>query len=537
MISRLRSFFSRMSDSPARSDVPPATFARARRALQNDETTCETLAEAFLKRIEAENESLNALSSVDGEGAISHARSLDDQVEQGRAGPLAGLVLAVKDVISARGAPLTCGSRMLETFAAVYDAAVIERLREAGALFLGRANCDEFAMGSSNETSHFGPVRHPESSGHVPGGSSGGAAAAVAAGFCHAALGSDTGGSLRQPAAFCGLVGLQPTYGRVPRHGLVAHASSLDCIGPLARTVEDAARLLEVIAGADARDATSAEAEVPAYTEALGRDPEKALDGLRVGVAQEHFDESPFARALDDGVRQQIEAQADTLAGAGAEVTRVSLPHAPYGLAAYYVLATAEASSNLARYDGMRYGHRAAAQNGYAGGSAAGESPASESAAGESALGRTQRRSRSEGFGEEVQRRIMLGTHVLSEGARHRYYEQARKVRTLIKDDFDRAFDRPDGPADGGVDVLLTPTTPTPAFRRGSRAGDPIRMYRSDLFTVGPSLAGLPALTVPAGRAPEEPHLPVGAQLVGRAFDEALLLQVGEAVERLNVNE
>jgi aspartyl-tRNA(Asn)/glutamyl-tRNA(Gln) amidotransferase subunit A len=522
MLSRLRSFFSRMGDSDA---SPPTTLAEARHALRDGKTTCETLASAFLDRIDAENESLNALVDVDREGALRHARSLDGQREQGRAGPLAGLVLAVKDVISVRGRRLACASQMLEGFTAVYDAAVVERLREAGALLLGRANCDEFAMGSSTETSCFGPTAHPESDDHVPGGSSGGAAAAVAAGLCHAALGSDTGGSLRQPAAFCGLVGLRPTYGRVPRHGLVAHASSLDCVGPITRTVEDAARLMNVIAGPDARDATSAPAAVPDYTDALGRAPEKALDGLRVGVAEEHFDENPFARALSDDVRARVEAQADALADAGAEIVDVSLPHAPHGLAAYYVLATAEASSNLARYDGMRYGHRAAAQNGHA----------EDDSADESALERAVARSRSEGFGEEVQRRILMGTHVLSANERHRYYEQARKVRNLVKHDYDRAFDRPGGNAQGSVDVLLTPATPTPAFRKGSRTSDPIRMYRSDLFTVGPSLAGLPALTVPAGHASAEPHLPVGAQLVGRAFDEALLLRVGEAMERLQV--
>jgi len=520
-----------MNDTTAREALPP-TFSEARRALRADETSCEALVTAFLERIDAENERLNALLSVDADGALGHARYLDRRRKQGRAGPLTGLVLAIKDVVAVRGDALTCGSKMLEDHTALYDAAVIERLRDAGALFIGRANCDEFAMGSSNETSHFGPARHPESDEHVPGGSSGGAAAAVAAGFCHAALGSDTGGSLRQPAAFCGLVGLRPTYGRVPRHGLVAHASSLDCLGPLARSVEDAARLLDLMAGPDARDATSADAEAPDYTAALGGDPQAALDGVRVGVPREYVDEAPFADALAGGVRQRVEAQTDALQAAGADVVDVSMPHAPYGLAAYYVLATAEASSNLARYDGVRYGHRFAAssENGSANG------PPEAETDGESALERMLARSRSEGFGEETQRRIMLGTYVLSEGARRRYYEQARRVRTLIKDDFDRAFDG-GGPGNGSgsVDVLLTPAAPTPAFRRGSRTDDPMSMYRSDLFTVGPSLAGLPALALPAGRHPDEPHLPVGVQLVGRAFDEAFLLQVGEAMERFQL--
>jgi aspartyl-tRNA(Asn)/glutamyl-tRNA(Gln) amidotransferase subunit A len=529
-----------MSDTTTR-EAPPPTFSEARRALRSGDADCEGLAASFLEKIDAENDDLNALSSVDAEGAMSHARYLDRRREQGRAGPLAGMMLAIKDVIAVRGDALTCASKMLEGHTALYDAAAAERLREAGALFVGRANCDEFAMGSSNETSHHGPARHPESADHVPGGSSGGAAAAVAAGFCHAALGSDTGGSLRQPAAFCGVVGLKPTYGRVPRHGLVAHASSLDCIGPLARSVEDAARLLNVIAGPDARDATSADAEVPDYTAVLGGDPHAALDGLRVGVPREYVDEPPFSDALDDGVRRRVDAQAETLADAGAQVVDVSLPHASYGLAAYYVLAPAEASSNLARYDGVRYGRRAAAfanggaANGGADNGRADNGRADDEDPSESALERMLARSRSEGFGEEVQRRILLGTHVLSAGSRRRYYEQARRVRTLIKDDFDCAFDGSgDGDAGAGsVDVLLTPATPTPAFRRGSRTDDPLRMYRSDLFTVGPSLAGLPALALPAGRPPGDPPRPVGVQLVGRAFDEALLLQVGEAMETL----
>ena len=507
-----------MSDTPAR-EASPQTFAEARRALRADETSCEALVSSFLERIDAENERLNALLAVDREGALSHARYLDSQREKSRARPLTGLVLAVKDVLSVRGSTLTCGSKMLGGFTALYDATVIERLREAGAIFIGQANCDEFAMGSSNETSHFGPVQHPVSAEHVPGG---GAAAAVAAGFCHAALGSDTGGSLRQPAAFCGLAGLRPTYGRVSRHGLAAHASSLDAVGPLAHSVEDAARLLGIIAGEDERDATSASAPVPDYTAALGRDPEAVLDGLRVGLPREYLAAAPFAEALDDGVRGRIEEQAERLRAAGAETVEVSLPNAQYGLAAYYILATAEASSNLARYDGVRYGHRTAG-NAAAGNATAGKASAEP---GEAALEQMRARSRTEGFGAEVKRRIMLGTYVLGAGHGRRYYEQARRVRTLIKNDFDRAFDE--------VDLLLAPATPTPAFRQGSRAGDPIRMYRSDLFTVGASLAGVPALALPAGTHPAKPHLPVGAQLIGRPFDEALVLQTGEAMMKLD---
>ncbi len=479
------------------------TFSDARRALKREETSCEVLVSSFLERIDAENDRLNALLTVDAEGALNHARYLDSQLQLGHDRPLAGLVLAVKDNISVRGQQLTCASRMLEDFTASYDAAVIQRLREAGAIFIGKANCDEFAMGSSNETSHFGPVRHPASAEHVPGGSSGGSAAAVATGLCHAALGSDTGGSVRQPAAFCGVVGLKPTYGRVSRHGLVAFASSLDTVGPLTRSVEDAARLLHVLAGHDAADATSADVEVPDYTAALEG---ASVEGLRIGMPKEYFGEE-----LDEHVRAAVEARAERLRAAGAEIVEVSLPHTEHVLAAYYVIATAEASSNLARYDGVRYGHRAPIEE-----ATGAEEGAAEALAGWYAASRT------EGFGAEVRRRILLGTHVLSAGSYDAYYAQAQKARALIRHDFERAFE--------AVDVLLTPTTPTPAFRAGSK-GDPLAMYESDAYTVAANMAGVPALSVPAGAHPES-GLPVGLQLIGRPFDEALLLQVGEAAMR-----
>ena len=329
-------------------DVP--TFVEARRALQREETRCEAMVSSFLERIEARNDALNALVYVDAEGALNHARYLDSQRARGNDRPLAGLVLAVKDTISVRNQPLTCGSKMLAGFEAVYDATVIQRLREAGAIFIGKANCDAFGMGSSNESSHFGSVQHPTHPGRVPGGSSGGAAAAVAAGFCHMALGTDTGGSIRQPAAFCGLAGLKPTYGRVSRYGLVAHASSMDTLGPLARTAEDAAHLFQTLAGPDPHDATCAEVDVPDYRHALGG----SVEGLRIGLPAEYF-----AQGADAGTRRTVRAHLDRLADAGADLVEVSLPHTEYGLAAYYVLATAEAASNLARYDGVRYGHRA----------------------------------------------------------------------------------------------------------------------------------------------------------------------------------
>ncbi|PSQ73759.1 MAG: Asp-tRNA(Asn)/Glu-tRNA(Gln) amidotransferase subunit GatA, partial [Bacteroidetes bacterium QH_9_64_21] len=326
------------------------TFSAARRALDAGETSCEALVSSFLERIDERDDEINAFTTVDRDGALNHARYLDSQRERGNPRPLAGLVLAVKDNICIRGYPVTCGSKMLEDFSSLYDATVIDRLRDAGAIFIGKTNCDEFAMGSSNETSHFGPVRNPHDPDYVPGGSSGGSAAAVAAGMCHAALGSDTGGSVRQPAAFCGTVGLKPTYGRVSRSGLVAFASSLDVIGPLTRSVEDAATLLNVIAGQDERDATSAPVDVPDYTKALGT----GVEGLRLGLPTEYF-----AEGLDEDIRRMVHDQVQQLEDAGATVEEVSLPHTEYGVATYYLIATAEASSNLARYDGIRYGHRA----------------------------------------------------------------------------------------------------------------------------------------------------------------------------------
>ena len=491
------------------------SFADAREALAHGETCCEAIVSSFLERIDAENGRLNALTHVDAEGALGHARYLDSQLERGHTRPLIGLVLAVKDTISIRRQPLTCGSKMLEGFTSLYDATAIARLREAGAIFIGKANCDEFAMGSSGETSHFGPVRHPASDDHVPGGSSSGSAAAVAAGLCHAALGSDTGGSLRQPAAFCGIVGLKPTYGRVSRFGLVAHASSLDTLGPMGRTVEDVAALLGVLAGQDPSDATSAPVEVPDFGAALTG----SVRGLRIGLPQEYFPED-----LDAGIRQRLDEQVARLKEGGAGIKEVSLPHTEYGLAAYYLIAATEASSNLARYDGLRYGHHADLKEKKAAPAGArGAAPGSTTET-ETTLDRLYAQSRTEGFGAEVKRRILLGTHVLSAGHHESQYRKAQKARALIKGDFDRAFEE--------VDVLLTPATPTPAFERGSRSDDPLAMYLGDVFTVNASLAGLPGLSVPIGAHPEAPHLPVGMQLLGRHFDEALLLQVGDAVMR-----
>jgi aspartyl-tRNA(Asn)/glutamyl-tRNA(Gln) amidotransferase subunit A len=510
--------------------MPHPTFADARRALDRGETTCEGLVSSFLARIDAQGEALNLVLSVDRDGALARARELDASDDDL---PLKGLVLGVKDTIAVQGRPLTCGSRMLEDFVSLYSATAIQRLHDAGAIVLGKLNCDEFAMGSSNETSYFGPARNPVDPDRVPGGSSGGSAAAVAAGFCHAALGSDTGGSVRLPAAFTGTVGLKPTYGRVSRYGLVAFASSLDVIGPLAHSVECAAHILQAMAGADASDATSAPVEVPDFTAALTGD----VEGLTVGLPQEYF-----ADGLDEHVRAAVDRCAASLRSAGATVREVSLPHTKYGIATYYILATAEASSNLGRYDGVRYGHRADAAQ-------VRRSLAEEKSALEAALiaaeqdgdderlvatrrmldrqdtelNRLYAQSRTEGFGDEVKRRIMLGTYVLSSGYYDAYYAKAQRVRTLIRRDFERAFE--------DVDVLLTPAAPSTAFRLGERSDDPLQMYLSDVYTVTANLAGIPGLVVPA----PEPHpngLPIGLQLLAPAFGEATLLRAGDAIMR-----
>ncbi|HEX7072332.1 MAG TPA: Asp-tRNA(Asn)/Glu-tRNA(Gln) amidotransferase subunit GatA, partial [Rhodothermales bacterium] len=399
--------------------MPYRTFADARNALVRDETSCESLVSSFLDRIDADNERLNVFTFVDREGALERARELDRQRPNRDPLPLEGLVIAVKDVICQRDRPTTCGSRILQGFRSLYDATVVARLVDAGAIIIGRTNCDEFAMGSSNENSYYGPVRNPVNDALVPGGSSGGSAAAVAAGMCHAALGSDTGGSIRQPAAFCGTVGLKPTYGRVSRFGLVAFASSFDCIGPFANSVHDLARVLSVIAGADPNDSTSAPVDVADYEASLTGD----LSGIRIGLPTEYL-----AEGLDPEIKQILLQRADQLRDAGAEIREVSLPHTRYGIATYYILCTAEASSNLARYDGVRYGYRADLK------AARREGQAVQ----ESALRRQYTQSRTEGFGQEVKRRIMLGTYVLSSGYYDAYYAKAQRVRSLIRQDFDR---------------------------------------------------------------------------------------------------
>lgn len=455
--------------------------------------TAEEVTRAVLQRITSVEPAVHAYLRVDAEAALAAARRADREAPPpGAAGVLHGAPLALKDNLCTRGMTTTCASRILANFVPPYDATVVERLRAGGAVFLGKTNLDEFAMGSSTENSAFGATRNPWDPATIPGGSSGGSAAAVAAGECLAALGSDTGGSIRQPAACCGIAGLKPTYGRVSRYGLMAFASSLDQIGPMARTVEDCAILLEAIAGHDPRDSTSVPGPVPPYAALLG---DGRLDGLSVGIVREFF-----AAGLDAEVERSIREAVRTLEERGARVKEVSLPHGKYSVAVYYILATAEASSNLARYDGVKYGFRAA---------------------GARDLIDQYRRTRSEGFGPEVRRRIMLGTYALSSGYYDAYYRKAQQVRTLILNDFTAAFRE--------VDVLAGPTAPTAAFRIGEKSDDPLQMYLSDIFTISVNLAGVPGLSVPCGFT--SAGLPIGLQLIGPAFGEETLLRTGHAYQ------
>lgn len=468
------------------------TYDRTRGALSAGSTTCEATTRDFLATIERQS-SLNAFLSVFAERALARAGEVDRKRAEGRAGRLAGMIVGIKDALCMRGERVTCGSRMLENFTSLYDATAVARLEQEDAIIVGKTNLDEFAMGSSTENSAFGPVRNPVDEARVPGGSSGGSCVAVAAGMTHTALGTDTGGSIRQPAAFCGIVGLKPTYGRVSRYGLVALSSSFDQIGPFANSVADAARVLEVIAGHDPLDSTSASVPVPPFQEALTRD----VRGLRIGLPREAFGDG-----LNPEVRASIERAIDRLRGEGAIVSGIVLPHSRYTISTYYILMTAEASSNLARYDGARYGYRAPSVRD---------------------LTELYVRSRSEGFGDEVKRRIMLGTYVLSAGYYDAYYRKAQKVRRLIQEDFFNAF--------RDVDCILMPTTPTTAFRIGEKVDDPLAMYLSDVYTVSANLAGVPAISVPCGV--DRHGLPVGVQFVGRQFDEATILRVADTLEHL----
>jgi aspartyl-tRNA(Asn)/glutamyl-tRNA(Gln) amidotransferase subunit A len=466
-----------------------------RDAVARGEVSAEAVCRAVLDRLPRVDATLNAFVTVAHEQALDAAREVDRQRAAGRVGPLAGVPVAIKDNIDTAGLRTTAGSRLLGRFVPPFDATAVARLRQAGAVVVGKTNCDEFAMGSSNENSAFGPVRNPWALDRTPGGSSGGSAAAVAARLVPAALGSDTGGSVRQPAAMCGIVGLKPTYGRVSRYGLIAFGSSLDQIGPLARTVEDAALLLDVIAGPDPRDATASPRDVSPAAAALS---DAGLDAVTLGVPRRLLEEG-----VDPDVARAFAAALDTLQALGARLLDVELPHARHAIPVYYLVATAEASSNLARYDGVRYTWRAPVHGG-------------------ESLETLYRRTRDLGFGAEVKRRILLGTYVLSAGYYEAYYLKAQQVRTLIRRDFEACL--------VSADAVVLPTSPTPAFRLGERLGDPLQMYLADVFTVSANLAGLPALSVPCGFTSGQ--LPVGLQLVGRAFEESTLVAVGHAYQR-----
>jgi aspartyl-tRNA(Asn)/glutamyl-tRNA(Gln) amidotransferase subunit A len=462
--------------------------------LRSGAYTAVELAEATLALVEAQESSINAYVRVTADLAREQAAAADERFRSGDAGPLTGVPVAVKDLLSTKGVETTAGSRILEGFTPLIDCTVVERLQAAGAVIVGKANLDEFAMGSSTEHSAFGATRNPWDLDRVPGGSSGGSAATVAAGGVPWSLGTDTGGSIRQPAALCGVVGVKPTYGRVSRYGVVAFASSLEQVGPFARDVEDAARLLETIAGRDPNDSTTVDEPVPDYTAGF----ERGLDGLRVGVPS-HFLE---ADGLDGGVREAIERAIELFEANGATVDRsVELPSADAALPVYYIIAPSEASANLARYDGVKYGYS------YHDGASVEEEMAE---------------TRGRGFGAEVKRRIMLGTYALSAGYYDAYYLKAQKVRTLIRREFEAAL--------SNHDLLLTPTSPTPAFRLGEKLDDPYAMYLNDLFTIPVNIAGNPAISVPCGLAD---GLPVGLQLIGRPFDEATILRAGHAYEQL----
>ena len=446
----------------------------------------------YLKRIEEENPQINAFITVMKEESEKRAEEIDEKrLKKEEVGLLAGLPLAIKDNILIEGITCTAGSKILSNYKASYDATVIKKLKEADAVFLGKTNMDEFAMGSSTENSYFGPTKNPYDLARVPGGSSGGSAAAVAAKMCPAALGSDTGGSIRQPASFCGVVGLKPTYGRVSRFGLIAMASSLDQIGPITRSVEDAVLLLGVLEGRDDHDSTSLDSSFPIKVK------NKDLTDFRLGIPKEYF-----VKGLEAGVKETIKKTIAHLEQQGAKVEEVSLPHTSIALPCYYLIMSAEASANLARFDGIRYGFREEAPD----------------------LLRTYLETRTKGFGDEVKRRILLGVYGLSAGYYDAYYLKAQKIRTLIKQDFDKVFEK--------VDCLLTPTSPTPAFKLGEKMNDPLQMYLSDIFTIPVNLAGLPAISLPVGKTDS---LPIGLQIIGPAFREDLILSLGKIIEGLNV--
>jgi aspartyl-tRNA(Asn)/glutamyl-tRNA(Gln) amidotransferase subunit A len=468
------------------------TLQEAGNKLRKREFSSVELTEAVFERIADTDSKIRAYLTLARDAALEQARQADERLEQESAtSPLLGVPLAVKDNFLTRGLRTTCASKILTNFMPPYDATTVRKLRAASAIITGKTNLDEFAMGSSAENSAFFPTRNPWNLERIPGGSSGGSAAAVAADQCIAALGTDTGGSIRQPAACCGIVGLKPTYGRVSRFGIIAFASSMDQVGPLTKDVQDSALLLEAIAGHDPADSTSVDRPVPRYSEALTGD----VKGLRLGIPKEYF-----VAGMQPEVEQAIRTAIRELEKNGAVIEEISLPHTEYAVAVYYIVATAEASSNLARYDGMRYGHRATAKD----------------------LTETYMISRGEGFGPEVKRRIMLGTYALSAGYYDAYYLKAQRVRTLIKQDFDEAFKH--------CDVIVTPTAPTTAFKLAEKIQDPLQMYLSDIYTISVNLGGLPALSLPCGF--DQDGMPIGMQIIGKHFDEATILRVGHAYEQ-----
>jgi aspartyl-tRNA(Asn)/glutamyl-tRNA(Gln) amidotransferase subunit A len=471
---------------------PVWTIAAVRDALLTRKTSARELAKDFYSRIERHNPELNAFLALCPERAYAQADRVDAAVSKGLPlAPLAGVPVAIKDVISTQGTPTTCGSKILQDYTPPYDATAIECLEKAGAVILGKTNCDEFAMGSSNENSAYGPVRNPAALDRVPGGSSGGSAAVVAAGLAVVSLGTDTGGSIRQPGAYCGIPAMMPTYGRVSRYGLIAFASSLDRIGPFSTNIADAATVMSVIAGHDTNDSTSAAVAVPDYLAEI----EKPITGLRIGVPEDYF-----GAGLDPEVKTKVQAGIALLEKLGCKRVPLKMPHTDYAIATYYIVATAEASSNLARYDGVRYGLRVQGTT----------------------LMDMYRKTRERGFGPEVKRRIMLGTYALSSGYYDAYYLRAQKVRSLIARDFSSAFEQ--------VDAILTPTAPTPAFKLGEKTADPLEMYLADIYTVTGSLAGVPGISVPCGKTAA--GLPVGMQIFASHFGEARILQLARAFEK-----
>ncbi|HVN78651.1 MAG TPA: Asp-tRNA(Asn)/Glu-tRNA(Gln) amidotransferase subunit GatA [Terriglobia bacterium] len=474
-------------------DLSKLTVEEVRRLIDCNEASAEEICKVHLDEISRRDPELHAYLEVCPNRALAKAAQIDRlKRDGGTLPPLAGVPMAIKDNIMIEGLGCTCGSKILENFLALYNATVIERLEAAGAVFLGKTNQDEFAMGSSTENSAFFPVRNPHALDRVPGGSSGGSAAAVASQMAVTSLGSDTGGSIRQPASLCGVVGLKPTYSRVSRYGLVAYGSSLDQIGPLARTVKDVAAVLGVIAGGDPHDSTCSTLRVPNYLEGI----ETPVKGLRIGMPKQYF-----GGGIDPQVREKVNSGLALLESLGCSLVEVDLPHTDYAIACYYILATAEASSNLARYDGVRYGLRVP---------------------GVDSLSTMYRKTRDTGFGAEVKRRIILGTFVLSSGYYDAYYLKGQKVRTLIKRDFEKAFET--------VDFIISPTSPTPAFRLGEKSNDPLAMYLSDIFTITANLVGIPGISLPCGKTTE--GLPVGLQILGRPFDEQCILRLSSAFEQ-----